>query len=173
MSGDRDGFVFIETGGSDRFNLSQLDKIRCPDCGKADLVKAMERDIWFCSVCGLRLPESQLGEAVTVIPDTSQGISAQEKPYYQYLERDKKPRASDGRPQLFAVSLQEEDNTKILAKYSLGGLAQAEKDKAGGVTITQQGNRVTYPSAEVKGSIKSIMRKLFPINATDIKIDLK
>jgi len=157
--------AFVE-GGGDRYGLANLDRIICPDCGKAYLKRVQkEPDKLICSVCQLLISESQLRQEMTLVPQTGMGVNLSEKPYFQQTGANAIYTEPDRRPPF--IPLDDESNKDILDRYSLKSLALS---KTGGLDIKKNKNKRKQQGREEDtiNAVKRLVRNL----GTDIKVQL-
>lgn len=156
--------AFVE-GGGDRYGLANLDRVVCPDCGKGYLQRVQaEPDKLVCGICQLLIPEAQLRQELTLVPQTGMGVDVTNKPYFQqtmansnYVERDR-------RPPLF--SLDDMTNKERLDQFSLKSMALKKK---GGIEI-RQSTRAKQQGKQ--DDTIAAVRKLVKNLGTDIKVQL-
>lgn len=156
---------FVE-GGGDRFGIANLNRITCPDCGKAYLVKLKkEPNKLICTVCQLLISDDQLLQEITLVPQQEMGISITEKPYFNQIGANTRYLEPDGRPMF---SLDDMSNKDRLKQYSF---ATMDDQKHHGMKISRRGRRYK-PKNEEEDKTFEVVYKMLSKYGTDVKVEL-
>jgi len=151
----------------DRFNLKDLNVIRCPDCRASNMIRATQNDRFICPKCNLVIPETQLLEEVTLVPDSASGISINEKAYFNQTRQNTKGPIVSKYPAGFLID--SDDDFSTVKQFTVKGIEQQRLDEAGGVKVKRAGK---YTNSIIGEQTFGAIKRLFSQHASDIEITL-